>query len=55
MSAKEVKSFRLNKEVITSIKDLKYFYSKQYNFNVTEANVIELLVKEKLSEIKGES
>jgi hypothetical protein len=54
MSVKEVKSFRLDREVINSIKDLKYFYSEQYHINVTEAHVVELLVKEKLSQIKGE-
>jgi hypothetical protein len=54
MSTKEVKSFRIDKEVVDAIKELKWYYSQQYNFSVSEAKVIESLVKEKLSQIKGE-
>lgn len=54
MSAKEVKSFRIDKEVVDAIKELKWYYTQKYNFPVSEAKVLESLVREKILQIKGE-
>lgn len=56
---KDVKSFRLSEDVIINLNKLSKHYQERYweqglRNKISAANVVEILVNEKINQIKGE-